>query len=88
MPAIIINHSLVIAFYREVEVTILGWYSYFILRQGAIVTILIVPGISVSFVVTVMSDLEIIEAGKEIVMIDKKDAFLLRGKWIDIVWDL
>ena len=62
----------------------MSWHGDFVLIKVPVVAFLIIPAITVSFPVSVVRDLEILEACKEIGMTDEEDtAAGCGGQWVD-----
>jgi hypothetical protein len=73
----------------KVEITIFLWNhdSEIILKPRSSI-LNIIPVVCVAFRISVMSNLEFIEASKEFCFVYKEDSVLLSSPWIHSVWNL
>lgn len=88
-PASLRNCRMEVGLHREIEVSVLCWHRHLISRKSARVAILIIPVIRVAFTISVVSNLVVIEAGKEVSSVNEEDTRGCLGcQGINTKWDL
>lgn len=88
LPASSWNQAVEVGFHGEIEIAILARHCHLILSQFAIVILFVVPGITVSFTISVVSHLEVSKASEEISAVHEEDAIVLGRGWVDAVGNL
>lgn len=83
------DHSIIVSLDSKVEITIFLWDndSKIILKPRSSI-LNIIPVVCVALRISVMSNLEFIEASKEFSFVYKEDSVLLSSPWIHSVWNL
>jgi len=88
IPAWCWNLSLIISFNSKVKISIFSWNIDRIRLKGAWITNLVVPIVSVTFIVSILSNLEVIHTRQEISSIHKHYTIGIGCGGVDTVGDL
>ena len=88
-PASLWHEAIEVGFDSEVQVTVDSWHCNFILTLESIVTFHVIPGVSVSLTISVVSNLEGTEANEEVSGVHEKDTIARHGCCrVDAMWNL